>query len=197
MALKERAESGSHVLEAVRDKMENQEKKRYPEDIRVDDSIYTPKYSLIKLYGPDKHLVLYTQDRAYSRLVVNGKIFSSGIYQERHKRSRQDLLYFEDDDGASGFGSVVIFLHNAHNNEIRVVLKEYRTQDCFSNLEDLIVDSSNQTSQRVRDLLSAIRRNNRYFREIRGYDRKIRCASQIKGTCLLIKYENRAFVLRN
>ncbi|RCN34069.1 hypothetical protein ANCCAN_20090 [Ancylostoma caninum] len=109
--------NGNESMLALKEKVDNNHRKRFPVDIKISESIYIPKNSRVnssELREPEKTRILRSGEEPYSRIVVRGKVFSSRLYWTRTKSSRQDLIYLDGDDGNESFGSALLFLYN-HN----------------------------------------------------------------------------------
>lgn len=129
---------------------------------------------------------------------MRDKVYSSRVYWNRTKNTRQDLVYLNgtDFEEIESFGPIVIFLYNRRNNTVRVLVEEYNSSDPFELLHNLVNHNSHMAKRIALQLMRCIRDNNNYFRVLTGNVSRLRCASIIRGPCCLMKYGNQTFVSR-
>ncbi|WKY06121.1 hypothetical protein Q1695_006377 [Nippostrongylus brasiliensis] len=115
---------GSSAMRELSSLIENTYKTRFPVEVYVSDDLYIPKYSEItEIREEDRgYLRLRPGDIPYSRIVVEGTVYSSNIYWKRGSSSQQNMVSLRGVSNGQpfeAFGSVIMFLYNSASNTVK------------------------------------------------------------------------------
>ncbi|VDK52535.1 unnamed protein product [Cylicostephanus goldi] len=188
----------SDILELKR-KLENAQFDRLPMGIPIDDSVYIPAKSRVPLevlQDEHKRWLMQESEDAYSRVVINGKPYSSKEYWRQSLHSRQDTVFIkgnEDGREMKAFASIVLFVYDRATKSLRVLLEEYEFSDPFQHLYEVIQHAEHPLQTVGIELMNTVREHNLFFYELKQSLTRIRPASFIQRSCTYMEYAGRKY----
>ncbi|RCN37521.1 hypothetical protein ANCCAN_16577 [Ancylostoma caninum] len=197
----EACEKQNAAMISFRRRVDNKQKNRFPVGVAINPRTYIPKGSRVDPCSlQDEHRALIApQDGVYSRLVIDGKVFSSRTYWKRTRHSRQDIVYLNGRDGAEEidtFASIILFLFDRNTLSVTALLDEFICCDPLRNVENLTNSTQHACQELGLQILNSVRRNNTFFLRILEQTVRERPVSLIRAPSASIEIEDRSYASR-